>query len=199
MSDQEKETPQEKNDPKKKGVFREVLDFILIALFIVVPFRIFIAQPFVVNGASMDPTFKSGEYLIVDQLTYRFHGPERGSVLIFKYPRDLSKHFIKRVIALPGETLTIKAGTVNIKNDSHPEGFSLNEPYIKFEKKDNFSISLDKDEYFVMGDNRLGSADSRLWGPVPEEDVVGRPILRLLPLGRAAFMPGDERKLLNSE
>ncbi len=180
---------------KEKGFFRELFEFALIALLVVVPFRMFIAQPFVVNGASMDPTFKSGEYLIVDQITYRFHTPERGSVLIFKFPKDTSKYFIKRVIGLPGETIQINNGKVTIINKEHPEGFALTEPYIVYEKRDDFKTTLSDDEYFVMGDNRLGSADSRLWGPMPKEDIVGRPVARLFPVARASVLPGDERSL----
>ena len=183
---------------KTKGFLNEIIDFILIAVFIVIPFRVFVAQPFVVNGASMDPTFKNGEYLIVDQLSYRFDPPERGSVLIFKYPKDPSKHFIKRVIGLPNETISLNSGKVTIKNSSNPKGFSLNEPYIEHEKKDSFTITLDDNEYFVLGDNRAGSADSRIWGPVPEENVVGRPIIRLLPLSELDFMPGDQRDILKA-
>lgn len=182
--------------PNKKGFIREFIEFALIALLIVVPFRIFIAQPFIVNGLSMDPTFKNGEYLIVDQLSYRFETPERGSVIIFKYPKDTSKYFIKRVIGLPGETVVIKGGIVTIINATHPKGFILNEPYVKLPKQDDFNTTLESGNYFVLGDNRLGSADSRLWGPLPTEDIVGRPVLRLFPVSQLGTMPGDERALL---
>jgi len=181
--------------PKKKTFLRECIEFTVIAIVIVVPFRMFIAQPFIVNGLSMDPTFKNAEYLIVDQLTYHFHTPQRGSVLIFKYPKDTSKYFIKRVIGLPGETVEIKKGRVTIKNTSNPEGFVLDEPYIKFPKQDDYSVTLDEENYYVLGDNRDGSADSRSWGPVPKEDIVGRPLLRLLPFTRMDYLPGDERVL----
>jgi signal peptidase I len=180
--------------PTGKSFFRELVEFALIAVVIVIPFRIFIAQPFVVSGASMDPTFKNGEYLIVDQISYRFGTPARGSVLIFKYPKDTSKYFIKRVIGLPNETVKIKDGVVTIVNKAHPEGFTLNEPYIVFAKKDSFEMTLDGSEYFVLGDNRLGSADSRVWGPMPTEDIVGRPILRLFPISQAGIVPGDFAK-----
>src|SRR5438105_1933429 len=87
--------------PKKESFFGEIFKFTLIALVIVLPIRFFIAQPFIVQGASMDPTFETGEYLIVDQLSYHLGNPERGQVIIFKYPKDESKYFIKRVIGLP--------------------------------------------------------------------------------------------------
>jgi len=176
---------------KSKGFFRELIEFALIALLIVVPFRIFVAQPYIVNGASMNPTFKNSEYLIVDQLTYRFEEPKRGSVLIFKYPKDPSWYFIKRVIGLPGETVQINSGKVTIINDENSDGLALIEEYIEFEKIENFTTTLGSEEYFVMGDNRLGSADSRLWGPVPKENIIGRPIARLFPLNKISLFPGN--------
>src|SRR3989344_4312516 len=93
--------------PAKNNVWSELAKLVIISLVIVIPFRLYIAKPFIVNGASMDPTFETGDYLIVDELTYQFRTPERGSVLIFKYPKDPSKSFIKRVIGLPGETVRI--------------------------------------------------------------------------------------------
>lgn len=185
------DTQNELQKEKSKGFFRELIEFALIAILIVIPFRIFIAQPFVVNGASMDPTFKNGEYLIVDQISYRFETPQRGSVLIFKYPKDPSKYFIKRVIGLPGETIDIKDGIVTITNKENPDGFSLEEKYIVYQKKDTFHMTLDSEEYFVLGDNRIGSADSRLWGPLPKSDIVGRPLIRLFPTSRLEMFPGD--------
>lgn len=192
------DTPAIEIKPKEKGFFREMLEFGIVALLIVVPFRIFIAQPYIVNGASMDPTFETGDYLIVDQLTYRFTTPERGSVFIFKYPKDRSLYFIKRVIGLPLETIEIHNGDITIKNSAHPEGFTLDEPYVQFAKIENSTITLKDGEYFAVGDNRLGSADSRMWGPVPKSDIIGRPILQLFPLKKLGVFPGDETSLLNT-
>lgn len=172
---------------KKDSFVKELIKLVVIAVVIVVPFRAFVAQPFIVDGASMDPTFATGQYLIVDELTYHFSTPLRGSVLIFKYPKDETKYFIKRVIGLPGETVVLTNGDVTIKNTDHPEGFALSEPYIKFPKDDTASFTLGAGEYFVMGDNRYGSADSRLWGPVPTKDIVGRPVVRFWPF---SLLPG---------
>jgi len=144
----------------------------------------------------MDPTFKDKQYLIVDELTYRFAEPQRGSVLIFKYPNDPSKYFIKRIIGLPGETVKIAEGKVTIINSLNPDGFVLTEPYIVFQKIDSSIVALSNDEYFVMGDNRLGSADSRMWGPVPRENFIGRPILRVWP---TSVWPGEETDLFSSQ
>lgn len=187
--------PKASLDKNSSNFWKELLKLVVIALVVVVPFRLYIAQPFIVDGASMDPTFKTGQYLIVDELTYHFRAPLRGSVMIFKYPKDTSKFFIKRIIGLPGETLKINNGQVTIINPAHPNGFALNEPYVKFTKSDNGTYTLDSEEYFLMGDNRFGSADSRLWGPMPTKDIIGRPILRVWP---PAIWPGDETSLLKS-
>src|SRR3989338_3819489 len=165
----EKELEKATGEGKKEGV-GEILKFVLIVAIIVVPFRIFIAQPYVVEGSSMDPTFKDGDYLIVDQLSKRFGDPARGDVIIMRYPRDPSKFFIKCLIAFPGETVFIKAGKVYIQD------VLLDEPYVKFSKNENFELTLKEGEYFVMGYNRAGSSDSRIWGPLPKEDIVGEPL-----------------------
>ena len=104
---------------------KELVKLVFLSLLIVVPFRLYIAQPFIVEGASMDPTFKTGDYLIVDEITYSFRTPERGSILIFKYPINPKKSFIKRVIGLPNETILISDGQVTITNAGYPEGFML--------------------------------------------------------------------------
>ncbi len=181
----------------KGGFWKEIVKFTFITLIIVVPVRLYVAQPFIVSGASMDPTFHDGEYLIVDQVSKRLEGPERESVIIFRYPVEPSKFFIKRVIGLPGETVVIHDGEVTIFNKDFPvnetEGLTLNEPYISEENKksDDLEIILGSDEYFVMGDNRLGSFDSRSWGPVPERLIIGRPLVRLLPMEKVSLLPGD--------
>lgn len=167
---------------EETSFWKEFVKLLVIAVLIVIPFRLFIAQPFIVEGASMDPTFENGQYLIVDEFTYHFNTPERGTVLVFKYPKDPKKYFIKRVIGLPGEEVRIKDGKVTIVNENNPEGILLDEPYIKFTREDSGTYNLGEEEYFVMGDNRAGSADSRLWGALPEKNIIGRPIFRLWPL-----------------
>ena len=169
--------------------WKELVKLVFLSLLIVVPFRLYVAQPFVVEGASMDPTFDTGDYLIVDEFSYHFKGPERGSILIFKYPKDTKKSFIKRVIGLPGEQVSISNGKVVIVNSEYPNGLTLDEPYVKFSKDENMATEeLGDAEYFVLGDNRPASADSRVWGVVPEKNIIGRPILRFFP---PAVFPGD--------
>jgi len=184
----------EQDEPKgqKTSFFGEVLRFAFLAFIIVLPFRLLVAQPFIVSGASMSPTFETGEYLIVDQLTYRFEEPERGDVVIFRFPNDPSKYFIKRIIGLPGEIVQLANGVTTIIQPSTQTEIILDEEYLITDKTDDhISITLSSDEYFVMGDNRSASSDSRVWGPVPRENIVGRALLRLLPLQTASVFPGS--------
>ncbi|MEK7538229.1 MAG: signal peptidase I [Patescibacteria group bacterium] len=182
--------------PEQKKTFREealeTFRFVLIALAIVVPVRMFVAQPFFVSGASMDPTFADHQYLIVDEISYRFTEPARGEVVIFKYPQNPSQYFIKRIIGLPGETVLITgAGQVTIKSKDAKITTTLNEPYVAFPKSDNIERTLGANEYFVMGDNRAGSFDSRLWGPLERDLIVGKALVRLFPFSTAELLPGQ--------
>ncbi len=169
----------------------EIIRFSLIALIIVLPIRMFVAQPFIVSGASMESTFSTGEYLIVDQLTYHFEEPMRGDVIIFRYPKDPSKYFIKRVIGLPGDTISIEGRAVTIKNAAHTEGITLDEPYIlRMSPSTSLTEVLGENEYFVMGDNRDASSDSRMWGVLQRDKIVGRAFLRLYPFNELNVLPG---------
>src|SRR4051812_43071890 len=152
---------------KTKGQsFWELVRFAIIAVIIVVPIRAFVAEPFVVSGSSMVPTFQNSNYLIVDKISYKFSDPKRDDVVVFRYPNDQTKFFIKRIIGLPGETVDIKGSTVTITNEAHKDGFVLDEPYVTNTSNNALHTVLKSDEYFVMGDNRSGSSDSRYWGPV---------------------------------
>jgi signal peptidase I len=179
-------------EEKKASLLGEIIRFSLFALLIVLPVRLFIAQPFIVSGASMEHTFKTGEYLIVDQLTYHFEEPARGDVIVFRYPKDPSKFFIKRVIGIPGDTVVVEGKSVTIKNEAHPEGIVLDESYI-LDMKPGTTLSevLTEGEYFVMGDNRNASSDSRSWGVLQREKIVGRAFLRLFPLTSVGVFPGE--------
>ena len=143
----------------------------------------------------MEPTFDTGQYLIVDQLSYRFENPQRDDVIVFKYPYDTSKYFIKRVIGLPGETVSIHDGLVTIKNHKYPQGFTLSEPYAEESHDSMDPITLGVEEYFVMGDNRPSSFDSRSWGPLKREYITGRPFVRLFPIQNLGIFPGVSSKL----
>src|SRR3989339_1246136 len=132
MSDETTDLSQEKKDKKynRREIVKEIITFAIIAFGIVLPFRAYVAEPYLVDGRSMDPTFATGDYLIVDKLSYKFKTPERNSVLVFKYPEDTSKNFIKRIIGLPGETVKISNGVVTIVNTENPDGFVVDGSYV---------------------------------------------------------------------
>lgn len=177
---------------KKEGTISEILRFAIFALIIVLPIRIFVAQPFIVSGASMETTFSTGQYLIVDQLTYHFEDPKRGEVVVFRYPKDPSKFFIKRVIGIPGDTIDIAGSEVKISNTEHPDGVVLNEDAYVHAMRPGTTLTeiLGDGEYFVMGDNRDASSDSRSWGVLQRERIVGRAFLRLFPVTVVDLFPG---------
>ncbi|MDO8620384.1 MAG: signal peptidase I [bacterium] len=181
---------------EKHSVGESIWDFIkfgVLAVVIVIPIRLYIAQPFVVSGASMVPSFQSGHYLIIDEVSYRFfEEPKRGEVVVFRFPSEPSKFLIKRVAGLPGETITIKGNEITIKNEANPDGFGWEQgATTPVESTGNLSVTLASDEYFVLGDNRGASADSRLWGTLKREFIVGRPIVRLFPLSEVGIFPGE--------
>ncbi len=190
-----------KSDPEKNPrPRRAILDtltllfmYTLAAFFIVLPIRFFVAQPFFVSGDSMEPTFMPNEYLVIDKLYYRMHEPQRGDVIIMRYPLDPSTYLVKRVIGVPGETVSISNGKVTVTSIDGSRHV-LDEPYLKFEKKDaTATTTLSKDEYFVLGDNRFHSSDSREWGPLQSKFIVGRAFVRLYPFRDARLLPGQHR------
>ncbi len=183
------EQKQNKKGILKKSLFfvLEIIKIVIISLAIIIPIRYFLIQPFFVNGASMEPQFHDGEYIIVDELSYRFQKPQRGEVIVFKYPKMPSQYYIKRIIGLPNEKIKIDQGKITIFNDQNPNGFLLDESdYIFTTTKTAFSleIKLNEKEYFVLGDNRQASSDSRTWGPLPENFIIGRTWIRAWPLDK---------------
>lgn len=185
--------PLSDNQEKSENFVLEILKIVVLAIIIVTPIRVFIAQPFVVSGASMDDTFLNGQYLIVDQLSYRFEEPDRGEVVVFRFPLEPSKFFIKRIIGLPYDTVILQGKSTIIINEENPEGLILNETYLSPENIDSnsYSTTLGDGEYFVMGDNRKESSDSRSWGVLNKEHIVGRAFLRLFPLTSFSILPGQ--------
>jgi len=180
----------------KMQSFWELVRFALIALIIVVPIRVFVAEPFVVSGTSMVPTFQNGDYLIVDKISYELGNPKRGDVVVFKYPKNPSQFFIKRVVGLPGETVDVKSldNQVTITNKEHPEGFTLDESFVKNVGGIDGHTVLGDNEYYVMGDNRIASSDSRYWGPVSKNLFVGKVFSRLLPVTNIDLWPGSVKE-----
>ena len=200
----------EKPETKKSRFNNEVAEFIwettkvvLISLVIILPIRYFLIQPFFVKGSSMVPNFHDKEYILVDKWTYRLGRPDRGDVIIFKYPGNPQEYFIKRIIGLPGETVLVPGdNTVHIYNSQYPNGFILNESvYLPKENPTYCSgnttwcgkrVTLGPDEYFVMGDNREHSSDSRFFGPVNRSEFFsGLAWLRLWPLNEISLIPRE--------
>ena len=181
-----------KTSNKKKDII-DIIKYIVIAILIVIPVRMFIAQPFIVSGESMYSTFLDGDYLIIDEISYNLGSPHRGDVIVFKYPLDPKRFFIKRIIGLPNEEILIKEGVITIKNKENPEGFIYQEPYLKQELKDSLNFETTEKEYFVLGDNRARSSDSRVWGPLPEKLITGRAFVRLLPFKNISYLPGNTK------
>lgn len=165
----------------------ELARIIVVAFIVMIGFRFFIAEPFIVSGSSMVPNFHNREYLVVNKIAYRLHEPKRGDVIVFRYPKDTTQYFIKRIIGLPGEKVKIENGKVYIFNSEHPEGSALTEPYLSNQDitfGSNQIVTLGTDEYYVCGDNRLASSDSRVWGILPKNDIIGSVSLRVFPLSQ---------------
>jgi signal peptidase I len=183
------------------GFIFEVIKIILLAFIVIVPVRVFLFQPFFVQGSSMQPNFEDGQYLIINELGYKripvgreglalttvepYKKIERQKAIVFRYPLDPQKYFIKRVVGLPGEKVEVKNGKVKIYNDENPDGFVLDESFYLSEgvkTVGEVSLMLEDNEYFVLGDNRQFSSDSRAWGPLEKKYVIGTVLLRAWPL-----------------
>lgn len=188
---------QEKSFKKEVILFIwETLKIIIVCLAIIIPIRYYIVQPFFVKGASMESSFEDGDYLLVDEITYRFSDPKRGDVIVFRYPEDESQFFIKRIIALPGEIVEIKNNTVSVSSKDGDDPVLLEESYLDRGQTTlgSFKLTLGQDEFYVLGDNRLHSADSRRWGPVKRDEIIGRTLLRAWPINKFSKIKSIEYK-----
>ena len=173
----------------------EVAKIVLVALVLVVGLRAFVFQPFLVRGASMEPNFHNWDYLIVDEMSYYFRDPERGEVIVFKFPNDPSQRYIKRIVGLPGETVIVQDGQVVISLGV--ENIQLDEKsYVSSDTSGTVKMTLLEDEYFVMGDNRHYSSDSRSWGALHEDLIIGRVFIRVFPLSAFAKFEQPDYELL---
>ncbi|MFH1049160.1 MAG: signal peptidase I [Patescibacteria group bacterium] len=190
LSDSEENYEEKKQEGSYKGFFdffKEIIKVVVISAVIVIPIRYYLIQPFFVSGASMVPQFHNGEYLIIDEFSYRNNAPQRGDVVVFHYPKDPSQFYIKRIVGLPGETVQIKNEQVIIydKNKQlYPWGLVLDETgYLKKGEttKGNVDLMLEDDQYFVLGDNRQASSDSRNWGTLDKKFIIGKVWVRAWP------------------
>lgn len=168
---------------RNAGIFIwEVTKVVVISLAIIIPVRYFLIQPFYVKGTSMEPNFKAYEYLVIDELSYRFHNPERGDVVVLRDPQQHKNFFIKRVIGLPGEHVEVKDRHVYINGKQLDESNYLD---ATVETWGNMNLNLQDDEYLVLGDNRNASLDGRIFGPISKEEIIGRTWIRAWPFRRA--------------
>jgi len=179
-------SPNEKAKENFKLFLWETIKIVIVALIIILPLRYYVVQPFYVKGASMEPNFYDHEYLIINEISYHFNEPSRGEIVVFKYPLNPKEYYIKRIIGLPGERITIKDGQVIIFNQEFTEGKILKENYLEpgVETWGDIDITLGIDEYYVLGDNRASSKDSRIFGPVSRHFIVGKTWVRGWPFSR---------------
>lgn len=161
----------------------QVLETVMLVILIVLPVRLFLFEPFFVLGDSMLPSYESYDYLIIEKVSYRFKEPERGDVIIFRPPVNPKVYYIKRIIGLPNEAIRIANGQLMVVSQQQPKGVTLEESYLanKFTPGD-YEFQLGQNEYFVLGDNRAESYDSRRWGPITKKQISGRVLVRVVPL-----------------
>ncbi len=175
--------------------FLELIKVVAIAGVTIFVVRHYLFKPFTVKGQSMEPNFYGREYLIIDEISYRFRDPVRGEVVVFQSPIDASDYYLKRLIGLPGERVSVDSGKVIIYNDTHPQGTLLTETYLVEETTGNINITLGENEYFVMGDNRDASYDSRRFGPIVRSSILGRTYVRGWPFHRVSVFDSPKYNL----
>lgn len=185
--DGEKDPIEENKDkpesPAKKTLvaFLDFAKTTTVVVLLALAIRLFIVQPFIVEGQSMQPTFENSDYLITEKVSYTLRAPQRGEIVIFHPPDNSSVNYIKRIVGLPGDRVEIKDGSIYINSQKIDEPYLTSNEQTKTVAKD-LDIKLKEDEYFVLGDNRNHSRDSREIGPVPKQNIVSKIWVRLLPL-----------------
>ncbi len=162
---------------------RDIVETVLAALLIAIVVRGLIIEPFLVDGPSMEPTLYTGQRLFVSKITYRLGTPKRGDIVMFRYPLNPSKDYVKRVVAVGGDTIEIRLGRVYVN------GQQVQEPYVRFSGLyDMAAQAVPQGTIFVMGDNRANSQDSRDFGPVKLSLVRGKAVFRVWPPKSVGFI-----------
>lgn len=166
-----------------RSVFSEVFESVAIAVLLAVIIRLFVLEPFYIPSGSMEPTLREHDRIIVSKLNYRFQEPKRGDIIVFKYPKDTKRNFVKRLIGLGGETVALKNSRLYINGQLVPEDYLPQG--LRF--ADFGPVEVPRGSYFMLGDNRNNSEDSRVWGFLPEKLIVGKEIFIYWPPGRAGI------------
>ena len=189
-----------------RSALRDVFETLILTVIIFLLVRS-VVQNFKVEGQSMEPSLHNGQYLLINKAVYWrigenvasrlfpkavpdgdavyvFRGPQRGDIIVFRYPKDLSRDFIKRVIALPGDTVEIKEGHVYVNNSQLDEGYLTDQPHYS-----EAAQKIPPAQYFVLGDNRNASSDSHVWGLVPEENIIGKAWVTYWPVDQLGIVP----------
>ena len=167
-------------------MLEELLEAIAVAIIVSALLIIFVVQAFYIPSESMEPTLEPGDRILVNKFIYNFREPKRREIIVFNYPLDPQRKFVKRIIALPGDRIKIEEGKVFINGEQLKEEYVLENSYTDFAE-----VKVPADNYFVLGDNRNNSKDSRYWGFVPEKNIVGHPFIIFWPLSRIQFMRGE--------
>ena len=184
----DEEIDDNKTESIKDFVF-EMIKVLIVSLIIIVPIRAYVVQPFYVDGASMEPNFHDGEYLIVDEISLRFKQPERGDIVIFHPPTNPKVYYIKRVIGLPNEVIDIKNGEIRVFEQDSPEPLIIDESkylgndYL-LRPSEKYHLKLGATEYYLLGDNRPNSLDSRRLGAIDISHMKGKVVLRAFPFDK---------------
>lgn len=173
-----------KSEKKSKSAVLELLESVAIAVLLAVLIRMFLFQPFIIPSGSMEPALQIGDRIMVNKISYHLGEPSRGDVIVFKFPMDPSRDFVKRLVATGGETVAVRDSKLFINGEQVDEGYLP--PGLMFE--DFGPMEIPPGSFFMMGDNRNSSEDSRSWGMMPEDNIIGKAVIIYWPLDRIGLL-----------
>jgi signal peptidase I len=176
------ETSSSRGTPRFYGLLREIGETLLIAGMLFLAVNLFTAR-IRVEGGSMEPSLHDGEFVVINRLAYRWNDPDRGEIIVFRFPLDPERRFIKRIIGLPGDTVTVREGQVLVNS------LPLEEPYVSAPPRYDGTWTVEDGHVFVLGDNRNNSSDSQNWGSLRKEEIIGKAIIVYWPLGDLGVIP----------